>query len=133
VVTAETLDFDQPEYFSAEGAIASTHAAGILQRMLADVAAGRLPDLRCDPDSASFAPCTDPRRALRNLTLDDLRSVRSVSVRPGRYALSASFRDPANPDRQMVLEVQAEVELAEPSRRLLRFHTVTVKRSAVVF
>lgn len=133
VVPTETLDFDQPRYFSVEGSLASTQAAGIMQIMLTDVAADNLSDLHCDPDSAHFAPCTDPRLALRNLTLDDLKSVGSVLAGPGRYVLSAIFRDPANPDRQMELEVRAEVELAEPSRRLLRFRTVTVKRSAIIF
>jgi hypothetical protein len=133
VVTTETLDFDQPRYFAVGGPLLPALAAGILQKILTDAAAGALTDLRCDPGSTQVAPCTDPRLALRDVTLDRLTSVESTPAGGGRYIVSAGFSDPANPDRQMVLGVRAEVTLSGPSHRLVSIQEVTVTRSAILF
>jgi len=132
VIAADVGDVSQSAYFTSDGPLAPVQAAGILQRALAEVRAGTLPDLQCAAEQVAFDPCTDPRAVLQPVTLDDLAGVQTEAVGPSLYRVNAEFRDPAHRDRQFQLSVRVDVEM-DASRRIVRIGAVRVSRFLRIF
>jgi len=99
IVPAEIGNLSLPAYFGVSGRLDAATIARIIQRALAEAAAGTLADLRCLETRGASERCGDPRTALRGVLLDHLAGASSEEIAPLRYRITAHLRDPANVGR----------------------------------